>query len=485
MPSSARLDNPSAEMVLRWGQALLWLGLALGLILTLAVAWRVPAYASLVPLGLAAMIGGWFLFQRPVLNLSVLLVSFLSTLSYDSGVQLQEVVYGLYYYSFVLYWYGTRLLRGERFVWTPVDRAVAFTIVFGLVVGVALGVLFGGSALMIRGEATAFTMLGLYFPVKELCRQKHYGPEIIAGVFFFVGLFIAIRNFFNFKEIILAATEAWQVADARPGLNEMHLLIPAILALVLLLHVRRWIPRLALTVAFLVLVSALVLTKSRGYWIDFAFAIAVLAVLLRGRYRWRLILAVIGGTAGLVLVALLFFGPLFDLVLSGTLNRFGTLGTAFTEDRSLVNRMIESSAIWEGIKQNPILGHGFGTTISYFDLNFLTTRTKSFMHNGYIALWFKQGLLVMLLMLFAWFGAAWQGLKLYWNEKAFRHHRLLALGASLSLIAIIPSVGTSNPFIVIDQVFAFALQLGLAAGLYQRYTHADAPSPRSNSHPSS
>lgn len=478
MASSApHLDSPSAGAVLRLGQAFLWLSLGLGVLLPLAVAWKAPAYTPLVPLGLVALIGVWFLFQRPVLNLTVLLAGFITTLNYDPGIQLQEVLYGLYYYAFVFYWYGDRLLKGERFVHTHVDRAIAFVIVFGLVMGVGLGVLFDGLPTMIRGEATAFAMLGFYFPVKELCRHERYGPEIVLVTFFWVGLFIAVRNFINFREIILAATEAWQVADARPGLNEMHLLIPCLFALVLLIYQRSWLRRIGAAVAFVVLVSALVLTKSRGYWIDLAFGISVLTILLRGRYRWRLILTMVGGAGSILLLAYLFFGPLFDLVLSGTINRFGTLSTALAEDRSLVNRMIESEAIWEGIKRNPILGYGFGTTITYFDLNFLTTRTKSFMHNGYIALWFKQGPITLLVILFAWFGTIRQGLKLYWDQRAPQRHRILALGAALTLIAIIPSVSTSNPFIVIDQVYAFALQLSLTAGLYQRYAHESSARP--------
>lgn len=468
--------GPSAEAVLRYGHALLWSGLAATMALALAVAWFAPDLVILVPLGLLALIGGWVLFQRPAVNLSVLLAGFAVTLNYDEGVQLQEALYGLYYYAFVGYWYGSRMLRGERFVLTPVDRAVALVAVLGLVAGIGLGVLFGGNLSLIRGEATAFAMLGLYFPVKELCRQERYGPEILLAVLLWIGLFLAVRHFLNFRAIILAATEAWHVADARPGLNEMQLLVPSLFALVLLIHERTWLRRLLLLGAFLLLVGALVLTKARGYWIDFAFGAVVLTMLLRGRHRWRLIFLMVGGMTGVAVLAFVLFGPLAELIVSGTARRFASLGTAFTEDRSLVNRFIETRAVWDGIKQNPLLGYGFGTTFSYFDINYLTTRTKAFIHNGYIALWFKIGLGGMLLMLFAWAGATWQGLKAYWDQRVPLRHRLFALSAGLSLIAITPSAGTSNPFILMDQVYTFTLQLAFAAGIYQRYLLPNPPS---------
>lgn len=467
--SSPRPDLPSTGGVLRWGDVLLWTGLVASMLLTLAVVWWAPAQAPLIPLGLTGLIVGWFLFQRPVLNLTVLLAGFALVLNNDEGIQLEEVVYGLYYYSFLLYWYGRRLLRREAFIHTRTDWALALFGGGGLAAGICLGLLFGGSLALIRWEATAFAMLGLYFPVKELCRQERYGPEIVLAIFFWLGLFVAIRNLLNFREIILAATEAWQVADARPGLNDMQLLIPGLASLVLLLNERTWFRRLLLLGAFLLFTGSLILAKSRGFWIDFAFGVFLLLFLLQGRQRWHLIIFLVGGASVMIALVLTFFGPLADLVFAGTIKRFDTLDTALTQDRSLVNRFIESRAVWDGVRKNPILGYGFGTTFSYFDINFLTTRTKSFIHNGYIALWFKLGLGGLTLMIFSWASAAWHGLKVYWTKTVPRRHRGFALIAALTLLSLIPSVGTSNPFMLMDQVFMFTLQLAFACGLYQRY----------------
>lgn len=466
---SPHRDFPSAEAILRYGDVLLWAGLVTSLLLTLAVTWWAPAYAPMVPLALASLIVGWLLFQRPALNLVVLLVGFALVLDNDEGIQVEELLYGLYYYIFILYWYGRRFLRREPFIHTRTDCALALFGGGGLVAGIALGLLFGAPLSLIRWEATAFAMLSAYFPVKELCRQERYGPESILAVFFWLGLFAAVRNLLNFREIIMFATEAWQVSDARPGLNDMQLMIPGLASLVLLVNERTWPRRLLLLGAFLLFTGSLVLAKSRGFWINFAFGVFLLLFLLRGRYRWRLIFLLVGGSAVLITLVLTFFGPLAELIFAGTVKRFGTLETALTQDESLVNRFIESSAVWEGIRQNPVLGHGFGTTFTYFDILHLATLTKAFIHNGYIGLWFKFGLGGMMLLLFSWASSAWQGLKVYWMQTIPARHRTYALIASLNLISLAPSFGTSNPFMLMDQVLMFTLLLAFAAGLYQRY----------------
>lgn len=466
------LDHPSAGDILRWGNVLLWTGLGASLLLTFALAWRTPAYVPFLPIAIAGVIGGCLLFQRPALNLTVLLASFALVLSNDEGIQVEEVLYGLYYYAFLLYWYGKRLLEREPFVRSRTDWAIVLFGGGGLLAGIGLGFLFGGSASLIRWEATAFAMVWLYFPIKEFCRQERYGPEIILGVLLWLGVFVAVRNLLNFREIILAATEVWQVSDARPGLNDMQLLIPGLATLVLLLYERDWLRRLLLLGGFLLFTSGLVLAKSRGFWIDFAFGVFLLVVLLRGRHRWRLILLIVVGSGTMLALVFTFFGPLADLVIAGTLKRFDTLGSAFTQDRSLINRFIESGAVWDGIKKNPFLGYGFGTTFSYFDINFLTTRTKAFIHNGYLALWFKLGLGGLLVLLFSWASAVWHSLKVYRAEAVPTSHRVLALIGAVTLLSLVPSFSTSNPFMLMDQVLMFAVLLAFAGGLYQRY-HAE------------
>ena len=465
----ATSSSLTAEAVWRWSRAALWGGLSAGLALTLLVAWRFPGYVIVLPAVILSLMVAWWLFQRPALNLSVLLFGFAFVLSNDEGVQLGEIAYGLYCYSFLGYWYGGQLLSGAPFIRTRTDWAFALFAGGGFVAGILLGVLFGGSASLIRWEATAFIMTALYFPVKELCRQERYGPEIILAVLFWLGMFVAVRNLLNFREIVLAATEAWQVSDARPGLNDVQLLIPGLASLVLLLYERTWTRRLLLLGAFLLFTSGLVLAKSRGFWINFAFGVFLLLFLLRGRQRWQLAVFLIGGASAMFVLVLTFFGPVAELVIEGTTKRFSTLGDALTQDRSLINRFIESNAVWERIRQNPVIGHGFGTTFSYFDINFLTTRTKSFVHNGYLALWFKLGLGGIVLLLFTWVSVVWHSLKVYWTVTIPARHRVLALVAAITLLSLVPSFATSNPFMLMDQVFMFTLLLAFGGGLYQRY----------------
>src|SRR5690606_31321423 len=149
-----------------WGQRVLWVGLLGGLALVLLVAWHRPDVVILLPAVLAGLCLGVLLFRYPVLNLTVLLSSFVLVVSSDEGIQVTEAIYGVYYYFYIFHWYGVRFAAGARIVRTPLDRAIALFITAGGLLGLGTGIIFGAPLGLLRGDLTAFLMLALYFPVK-------------------------------------------------------------------------------------------------------------------------------------------------------------------------------------------------------------------------------------------------------------------------------------------------------------------------------
>lgn len=445
----------------------LWGGLGLGLGGALVLAWKAPELLGLLPLAILMLAAGLVLFRYPTANLTVVLAGFVFAVNSDPGIQVTELIYGLYYYAFVFYWYGDRLRRGIPFVRTTLDRSLALFIVGGGSLGVVTGVLLGAPLDLLRGDLTAFLMLALYFPVKELCRTHRYGPEIIIGVLLWLGLFLSIHTFYLFRTVVQSATLAWQVADVRIGAIEALLLVACFTSLVLLLFTSRWRLRVGLLGLLLLLLGALILTRGRAFWVAFALGVGLFFLLLPNRQRTRLVGLTVVGTAGLVVVAFLFFGQIAELIFSGTLNRIMMIEA---QDTSIQARFTEWRAVWDVIAANPILGYGFGSMYKHFDLVTFTSYEKHFVHNGYLAAWFKIGVLGLALLLFCWARVLFDAYRVYRNSRVPEQHRAFVLIAFVSLTMLALTTNTAIFFLVMDQIFAFALLAALVGGLFQRYS---------------
>lgn len=122
---------------------------------------------------------------------------------------------------------------------------------------------------------------------------------------------------------------------------------------------QRWLPKALALTMFLVNSACLVLTFSRGGWIGFVVCLFVFLVLLVYWYSvqlpeaWRpwAMPVLLGGSAGVILLAVLFVGPVRDRVLSIFVGR---------QDSSNNFRMNVWAAVVEMIRDRPILGIGPG-----------------------------------------------------------------------------------------------------------------------------
>lgn len=462
------IESPRAADLERWGLGLLWGGLVGGLGGVLALAWLAPEFVPFVPLAVVGAVVFVVLFQYPVANLTVVLAGYAVLITARPGIQIEEVVYGAYYMAYLAHWYGTRLLRREWFVHSHVDHAVAFLIVFGLFGGAVLGLVMGAKPGDVVGEALAFSMVLFYFPLKEACKRDRYGPDIVFLGMLWFGVFVALRNALAFREALDSAARLIEISGARAALNEVHILVGVLGTLIFLVTVSRWRTRFLLLGPFFFYLAALLMTKARGFWVDALFGILVLFFLLGPRERARLMVFSAGGVAILFFTVTVLFSEVGSLLVSGVLDRFLTLEKAAVADISLVNRFNETASVWELIRINPVLGYGLGASHTYYDWIHMATLTRPFVHNGFIALWFKLGLWGLLITVWLWVAAVWRGLKVYRSQAPLRY-RAYALTSAVSLIAILPSTNTSSPFFIDDSLMSFVMLTAICAGLYERF----------------
>lgn len=383
---------------------------------------------------------------------------------YEEGLQVEEIFYGLYYLAFLLHWYITRLFfYKDSILETASEKALALFLVLMTLSGL-VGLLFDAEPGAALAEWISLSMFAFYFPVKEACTRYRRGIQVVIAVIIWIGLFVAIRNLLNYQEVLLGATQAWQVAKGRVNANDILLMVSSLVTLVLLILAERTRTNLLLLALFLFFFGSLVLTQSRGYWLAFALGALVLFAFVEGRYRKRLFMLGTIGVLGVVPLGLLLLDDYFMLVLGGLLDRFASLQSATTNDISLVNRFLESRTAWTWIERNPILGYGLGARFQYFDLIYQHTRDTTFIHNGYLALWFKFGLWGVVLVMFFWLGTVWRGLQAVKSARVASWPRRAALGATICLVALMLSALTSNPFHQNDPPFIIALLTGLIAG---------------------
>lgn len=137
-------------------------------------------------------------------------------------------------------------------------------------------------------------------------------------------------------------------------------LIPAVtLSLAAVFAWQRWLPRVLALTMFVVNSACLVLTYSRGGWIGFVVCLFVFSVLLVYWYsvqlpaQWRpwAMPVLLGGSVGVIALAMLFVEPVRDRVASIFVGR---------QDSSNNFRMNVWSAVVEMIRDRPILGIGPG-----------------------------------------------------------------------------------------------------------------------------
>jgi len=264
-PRSISLAGPSDNWLTGWGSFLLWAAFGFGLLLifmiTLKASWLIPV----VPVVFLVGIAGLWLFTKPLLNLTVVLCLFVLIADFEEGIQLTEVIYGLYYLSFLAHWFFTRwILEGKRIFSRHEDRLLLTFLVL-VVLSLPLTMIMGGSIKGYIGELISLSLLTFYFPVKDAVERYPSGLKVMVGVVLFVGLFVLTRNMLGYRQILTDASYAWEVTRGRVVTNECLLMVPAFFSLSSMLFVKGTKQKVIIAGFLALFHGGLILTQSRGY----------------------------------------------------------------------------------------------------------------------------------------------------------------------------------------------------------------------------
>lgn len=460
--------TPSAAALHRGGAALLWVGFGAGLSLLFALVWGAPALLPALPALLLAGVGMVYLLRRPLLLLSLTLLASVLILEHEPGVQVTEVVYGLYCVLFLAGWFLNETVRrgGAAFA-SPESRALLYLLLL-VVLLLPLSFLLGGTVHTVSRELIALVMLGFFFPIREACVRYPNGVRALLLVALAISVFVVFRNLVMYQTLLNSAEGLWEMVQGRIVANDHILAASSLFTFVFLLYAATPRQVLGYLVLFALCFSGLLLTQGRAFWLAFAFGVFFLFAMVEGRRKVRILL--FGGSAAVLVlgVGMVFFGGLLGPILEGLFERLLSVRGSLTKDPSLLSRFYEGRGAMTRVVQNPILGHGLGVPFSYYDILSRTTVTSTFTHNGYLSLWYRFGIVGTGLVLYWWGRSIWLGLTTYRARTAPLALRLAGLGAAASLVAFVLSAMTSNPFWHKDYLFGFAYIAALACGVHAR-----------------
>lgn len=467
MASPTVLIAPSEDAVWRWGRALLALALAAALGLALGLAALAPEWAPLLPAAILAGVVLWALSRVPLGQLCGVLAFFAVAAAQREGIQAEEVFFAAYYLGYLAHWFAVRLARRERLVRSAVDAAFLLLPVY-VTAALGLTALYGGSFSGALSDWINFSMLLFYFPIREACERHRHGPWVIAGIVLFLGTVAVVRNTILLQSAFSDAEYAWEIARGRVAMNELLMLVPALGCLTFAARARRPWLQVLFAVGFAFFTVGVLLTQWRSAYLDLALGVALLFVVGSWKERGRLTVVLLVSAAVGGLLAYVLFRDLLMLLVLGIADRLLSIGTATEVDISLLNRFIEWERVWALIRVNPILGYGPGTEYRVYDAIVHGTAVKSFVHNGFLLVWYKLGLVGLGAVVLLWVGGAWTGFRRARAAGLPPAERTLALAAGVVLVALVPSTLVSNTFGTADAQVTFMLLIGTAVGLALR-----------------
>ena len=293
---------------------------------------------------------------------------------------------------------------------TPAERAAAWTPLTGaLLLLLAAGIL---SGLVVHREgreavlalmptvrlvivfliATSLIATG-YLSRTQLLRWSVPAAQVLGAL----GIYNASFGGADQRTVVAVSSESAAVLDERTlAFYDSESAFVMVVALAVLLARAHWGPAAARARAAALAVLpfiALVLSARRSMWVDLLVG-AVLIVLVSARVNPRALVAtlVVTAVAGVAFVNITQGSQAY----SQRIDALGSLISGKVTEQGLRSRQLETAAVWRNIRANPVTGIGLAKPyLSNVQFRF---QEPTYLHNNYLWIWLKFGLLGVLAM---------------------------------------------------------------------------------------
>jgi O-antigen ligase len=289
------------------------------------------------------------------------------------------------------------IYRAEIGSHTVLDKQYILICLF-MLLAVATGILFSGRGIKVVEEVVYFySGLVFYYAIRNNLDSKEFRVALVSAISF-IFFYVVFLTYWSYRTALVSAVEEWELNFARGAGNENYLLVGTISVLVILVYTKKVMHQVGLVMLFVLSVGAVVITLTRSLWVVTILSLGMVFLFLEAKEKKRYIQYF---SAALIIITILAFVYLdFSVfVLELLAFRFQSFGDG-AQDLSLLERIYETQSVWERIMQNPISGWGFGTQFTKYDVILGRTSTDtSYIHNGYLAIWFKLGLFGLIAIL--------------------------------------------------------------------------------------
>ncbi|NND70485.1 MAG: O-antigen ligase family protein [Rhodothermales bacterium] len=425
-----------------------------------------PLFVLAIPvLGIGALFF-WLIRRDDLLVLCAVLLAFAPVSGYEAGFQLSEIVYGLGYLSYLSFWLLREVLK-RRYQTDLVDKTMFIFLVWVTVL-FPLTFVFDGNPKSAISEWLSISMLAFFFPVRHLVRTDNRGLFYVTVCSLCVCVWIAARNFIEYQTGLSNAEYIWQIASSRVPTNEHVLMAGAICSVVLLMSSRQRRMQLLLLPVTLLLIGGVIIGQSRAVWVSLALGFFIAFLVSAPAIRRRFF--VYAGLAGsaLFVVGLILLDDIGAIVRIGLSDRLGSLSSAVSSDISLINRFIETRAVWDKVIDNPIVGYGFGVPYRYYSIVYELSWSTSFVHNTFVGLLYKHGLIGFVLVATFTFTSISKCISLLKQKSP--GPQICAVVVISILVALFLASTTNNMLAKSDTTLALAILLGVACGTHDKAT---------------
>jgi O-antigen ligase len=216
---------------------------------------------------------------------------------------------------------------------------------------------------------------------------------------------------------------------------------------------------------------AVVLTFLRSYWVAVSIVLFLLAYLVRGQDRQRLI---VGGLLVMSLAAIvllpIFYEPESQAakLVSASLARLGTLGSNKTlGESSLQFRYVENEYALQQVAAHALIGLGLGARYRPWDPRLDWKNRdgsgfdgRAFLHNGHLWILVKSGLLGYLCLMWLSFAFLIRGFR-HWRRIPDPQVRGTVLGFTLAYLGVLIGAVVNSTFVQWFWTPAIGIMMGV------------------------
>jgi O-antigen ligase len=323
-----------------------------------------------------------------------------------------------------------------------------------------------------------------FFCVTNLIRDKRQLRVLLWGLFSiaaFSSLMMLVQIIFPSIQLIDTQTVALVTAGQEyEGVARTYIAVEWLIYAMLLVSVcslvfrSGWLPQSLEFLRIIILSVGLFLSFQRNYWLSMLAMLGLLGILspwaekLRS-IRWLLV--------GLILIIMLISlsGNLFSNYIDAAIDRlvWGMQVDTLLKDSSTQMRVMETTYAFKSISLHPILGIGLGNLYrplieddAYWVPEEPHIGLRWYIHNGYLWVWVKMGLIGLIPFLWIFGSSIFRGFK-HFRKVQNRQYLAIVLGFTLALLGQAISNFVAPNYIQNWAIIIFAILMAINEILYK------------------